>query len=322
MKKLRTLFCLTVIGLCLPGIVLSARRLPADNSALVGKKYAGWSGVLRIHAFEGWSDGDGAMWIRRCAAAFEKNHPGVYIEIKSVSADRLLSPDDSVRPPDMILFPPGLLSSAEGLSPLEPLPVRPDLMGAGQGFAAPVAMAGYGWAVNGSADGSGIPADEPYRRRSQAAASGPESSPAPDAPLPGVDLGLPASADAAAPLTRFINGELGAVCLTRQELLRLDRLRDQVRGPDWTFSPADAWTDQVLYLAALQSGDERESLSREFIAHLLTPDCQRQLARAGLFSVLDAPTGYTRGSTMADLQDALLRPGLTTPPAFNIFPEP
>ena len=322
MKKLRTAFCLAVLGFCLPGIILSAKKLPADKSDLIEKKYAGWSGVLTIRAFEGWSDGDGGAWIRRCAAAFEKTHPGVYIEIKSAEPDRLPDPGDGVRPPDMILFPPGLLSSTEGLAPLDVPAVRPELVGAGQGFAAPVAMAGYGWAVNESASGADAPADEPYRRWSRAAEGGPDLRRNIEVIPQGIDLGLPASASSAAPLSRFIDGTLGAVCVTRTELQRLVRLADQGRGPDWSFAAGSHWTDQVLYLSALAGGGEREELSREFIAYLLTPDCQQQLVHAGLFSVLDVPAGYTRGSAMAQLENALLRPGLTTPPAFNIFPEP
>lgn len=320
MKKLRTSLCLAVIALCLPGIVFSARRLPLRTDDLIRKKYDGWSGVLRIRAFEGWTD-SASGWIRRCAAAFEKSHPGVYIEIKTVDPDRLLA-SDGVLPPDMILFPPGLLSSASGLAPLDALPVRADLLGCGQGFAAPVALGGYGWAVNDDAEGMAVPADEPYRKWSQAAASGPERQSEIEPTLPGIDLGLPASADAAAPLTRFINAELGAVCVTQREIARLNRLADQGRGPDWTLLPAARWTDQLLYLSALQSGGERESLSLEFIAHLLSPDCQRMLIHAGLFSSLDAPTGYAPGSAMEKMDACLLRPGLSAAPAFHIFPEP
>lgn len=322
MKKLRTALCLAIILLSLPGIYLSARRLPLKTDDLISEKYAGWSGVLRIRAFEGWTDGDTASgWIRRCAAVFEKSHPGVYIEIKSAEPDRLLAAD-GVLPPDMILFPPGLLSSAAGLSPLGELPVRADLLGCGQGYAAPVALGGYGWAVNESAEGQAAPADEPFRKWSQAAAVGPDLQSEIELTPPGIDLGLPASADAAEPLTRFINGELGAVCVTQREIQRLNRLADQGRGPEWTFAPGWNWTDQVLYLSVLKSGDEREELSREFLTHLLAYESQQALTRAGLFTVLDAPTGYAGGGALGQLDAALLRPGLTAPPAFNINPEP
>ena len=73
MKKLRTAAYFFVIAACLPGILRSAARLPADHRPLVAEKYAGWSGVIRVWAFEGWTGGDKmAGWINRCAAAFEK----------------------------------------------------------------------------------------------------------------------------------------------------------------------------------------------------------------------------------------------------------
>lgn len=322
MKKLRTAICLAVILLSLPGIYLSARRLPLETGDLISEKYAGWSGVLRIRAFEGWTGGDAASgWIRRCAASFEKSHPGVYIEIKTAEPGRLLSAD-GVLPPDMILFPPGLFSSTDTLAPLDALPVRADLLGCGQGFAAPVAIGGYGWAVNESAEGIAAPSDEPWRRWSRASLNGPDLRSETELTPPGVDLGLPAATSAAEPLTRFINGELGAVCVTQREIQRLNRLSDQGRGPEWTFAPGEKWTDQILFLSALASGGEREELSREFIAHLLTPECQQALVRAGLFTVLDMPTGYAGGGALGQLDAALLRPGLTAPPAFNIIPEP
>lgn len=322
MKKLRTALCLTVIALCLPGIVLSARRLPLRRSDLIAKKYAGWSGVLRIHAFEGWTGGDAAAgWVRRCAAAFERSHPGVYIEVKSTEPDRLLG-EDGVRAPDMILFPPGLLSSVDGLSPLSELPVRADLLGAGQGFAAPVALGGYAWAVNASATGRAVPADEPWRRWSLAAAVEPDLTGETAPTSPGIDLGLTAVADASSPLDRFLRGELGAVCVTQREVARLNRLADQGLGPDWTLFPSASFTDQLIYLAALETNDEREQLSRAFILHLLTPDCQRMLVNAGLFTALDAPTGYTAGSAMEIMDGCLLKEGFSVLPAFNLNYEP
>lgn len=322
MKKLRTALCLAVIALCLPGIVLSARRLPLRKDDLIAEKYAGWSGVLRIHAFEGWTGENVAIsWVRRCAAAFEKSHPGVYIEVKSVEPDRLLGAD-GVRAPDMILFPPGLLSSVDGLSSLAELPVRADLLGAGQGFAAPVALGGYGWAVNEAATGLGVPDDERWRSWSRAAAVEPDLSSETAPTSPGIDLGLTAMADAGSPLDRFIRGELGAVCITQRELVRLNRLADQGLGPNWTVVANAGFTDQLIYLSALETGDEREQLSRAFILHLLAPDCQRMLVSAGLFTVLDAPTGYTPGSAMEILDGGLLREGLCVSAAFNLNHEP
>lgn len=322
MKKLRTAFFILVILACLPGIFYSARQLPRDNGALVAEKYAGWSGVLRIWAFEGWTGGDlAAGWVNRCAAAFEKSHNGVYIEVKYVQPDAVRDLGRTgVRAPDMILFPPGLLETPDGLAPLENLPVRGDLLACGQGFAAPVALGGYGWAVNAAAVGTGVPADEPWRRWSAAAARlGDPGAVIEETEFepPGIDLGLPASSTAADPLKQFMNGELGAVCVTQRELVRLSRLSDQGRGPDWTLRPAvSPWTDQVLYLAVPEGGGERQSLAMEFLDHLLTEECQQLLARSNLFTVLASPTGYAGGSALARMDQALRSTELTPAGAF------
>jgi hypothetical protein len=289
----------------------------------VAEKYAGWSGVLRVWAFEGWTGGDKmAAWVGRCAASFEKSHPGVYVEVSYPGKEAIRSLSRSgVRPPDAVLFPPGLMESPDGLSPLPALPVRGSL---GGDYAIPVALGGYAWAMNGEADGAAVPADEEWRSWSRAAAAlgDPAASIEEIVPEPpGIDLGLPASSRT--PLERFTAGELGAVPVTQRELAKLERLRDQGRGPEWTLRPgAQPWTDQVIYMAAVASGDERQSLAEELIGHLLSPECQTALTAQGLFSVLNAPTGYPSGSAMETMDLSLLRQGLTTSTAFNAKPEP
>ncbi|MBQ9952398.1 MAG: substrate-binding domain-containing protein [Clostridia bacterium] len=323
MKKARCALCWAVILLCLPGIFISAGRLPPDNRPLVAKKYGGWSGVVRIWAFEGWSDG-ASGWVRRCAAAFEKAHGGVYIEIKSVGAEDVRALGrEGVLPPDMVLFPPGLMDGVSGLAPVGSLPVRGSLLGAGQGFAAPAALGGYGWAVNEAAEGAAVPADEEWRRWSRAAAALGE----PEASIeeiefepPGIDLGLPASSSISDPMKEFMNGRLGAVMVTQKEIARLNRLSDQGRGPEWTLRPG-TWTDQILYMAVPANGGERQRLAMEFLHHLLSDECQRQLTYAGLFPVTDAAAGYAPGSAMERMDAALRSDRLQAVPAFLISPE-
>ena len=282
--------------------------------------------MLRVWAFEGWTGGEiSAGWIARCAAAFEKSHPGVYIEVTYPGAEAVRSLHrDSVRAPDLILFPPGLLSSVDGLAPVGDLPVRSGLPGAGQGFAAPVALGGYAWAVNESAEGVSVPSAEEFRDFPTAAAHLGE----PGAFIeeiriepPGIDLGLPASKQAQSPIEAFIAGRLGAACVTQREIARLSRLSDQGRGPEWTLQTgAAAWTDQVLYMAVVANGGETQALSTELLHHLLSEESQRQLAKSNLLTVLDAYTGYAAGSAMEALDVSLHRESLIVPPAFAIRP--
>ena len=323
MKKTRTWLCILVIAACIPGIIFSAQRLPADAKPLIEEKYAGWSGVIRVWAFEGWTGGDKmAAWVNHCAASFEKSHPGVYVQVTYPGAEAVRTRSRSgVKPPDAILFPPGLLDSPEGLAPLDGLPVRESLALCGQGYAAPVALGGYAWAVNARAEGAAVPADGEWRSFSRAAAALGDPGAIIEETLPeppGIDLGLPASART--PMESFTAGELGAVVVTQRELASLERLRGQARGPEWTLrTGARAWTDQVIYMAV---PDGAAAPAMELLDHLLTPECQSLLAKQNLFSVLDAPTGCAPGSCMEQMDLSLLRQGLTAAHAFNDKREP
>lgn len=281
--------------------------------------------MLRIWAFEGWTGGEiFESWINRCASAFEKAHNGVFVQVKYVDEASIRHLGrEGVRAPDMILFPPGLMDNPSGLINLGELPVRGALLGCGQGYAAPVALGGYGWAVNEEAEGVEVPDDESWRKWSRAASGGlPAVMEETEIIPPGIDLGLPAAAQAQSPMTKFTSGKLGAVCVTQREMARLSSLSDQGRGPEWTFRPAaQAWTDQVMYMSALAGGGERQELSLAFIRHLLTQECQAELKRVNAFTVLDGLTGYSSADPLGAMDHALLNDRLDVSPAFNINPE-
>lgn len=218
MKKRRSTLCALCLALLVPLLLHARQVLPVDSRPLVAAKYAGWSGVLRLWVFEGWESGSGSLmaWLNGCAVRFEKRHPGVYIQPQTVDAGAIADfATSGILPPDMLLFPPGLLASPEGLAPLEvPQALREPLKHCGEwgaaSYAAPVAMGGYLWAWNaGQIDGvpnswreAGIcPAareSEPWHNWGAALlalCSGQYAEAAPDAPptepeLPGVDLGL------------------------------------------------------------------------------------------------------------------------------------
>lgn len=222
MKKGR--FALLLLGLALlfPLLLHARRVLPMDSRPLVAAKYAGWSGVLRLWVYEGWPSGSGGLtgWLNRCAAGFEKRHPGVYVQPQAVDAEAIAGfAGSGILPPDMLLFPPGLLDSPEGLAALDmPETLREPLrrcgMWNGTPYAAPVAMGGYIWALN-TALMHGVPGDwrstglspavaerEDFRHwdaallamcAGRSAQAAPEGA-SPEMELPGLDLGLAGSA--------------------------------------------------------------------------------------------------------------------------------
>lgn len=294
--------------LCLPCIFYAAGRVPRDNSPLIHEKYAGWSGVLRIWACEELPLDGIPGWINRCAQAFEKAHPGVYIEVRTVPGESVVLREESgVRPPDMILFPPGLLEDERGLAPLD-VSARANLTDSP--CALPVAAGGYLWAVSGDGEAE-LPPDEPFVRRSAAIKHiGPPEAYMEETPLPGVDLGLPA-------MNAFLRGEAGRFLATQTELAKLKRLSEQGRGPEWEARPgAGAYTDQLCLLGVRAQGGERQALSEAFAAHLLTEECQAMLGSIGACPVTDTMGQWAPGSAMAVLDAQLRREDLVTE---NVF---
>ena len=156
MRKLKSALCLLFLVLLIPGIMFTRHILPIDTRPLVAEKYAGWSGVLNLWIYEGWPCGRGSLspWMNQCITSFERAHPGVYVQPQYVDDGAITSMNDSgILPPDMLLFPPNLLASPEGLMPLAtPEKLRPALLNCGQWngttYAIPVAMGGYLWAIN------------------------------------------------------------------------------------------------------------------------------------------------------------------------------
>lgn len=118
----------------------------------------------------------------------------------------------------------------------------------------------------------------------------------------------------------FINGESAAMPVTQREIRRLQALSDQGKGPDWRLSPGDnAFTDQLLSLAIVDKPDAaaQRTLCEDFLAWLLSDECQATLCRASAFSVTDVPSGYGMSDPLALMDSALRGPGLSVPRMFD-----
>ena len=345
MKKLRAVLCLLCLALLLPALARLRLTLPRDTHALVEKKYAGWSGVLRLWVCDGQSDGadSPAAWLNDCVFSYERAHEGVYVQWQTVDAEAIRGiAQGALLPPDMILFPPGLLPDGDGLIPLDaPGGLR---VASGDARALPVALGGYLWAINEAASDAApaLPVPEPFRRWDVALlslwASGRPEAPTggADQPAPGdIDLGLTAWTEVreggatASPESlvpdenawrRFINGEAFALPVTQREIRRLQALSDQGRGPQWRLVPREGgFTDQIWYLGLVDRPDAeaQRALCHSFAEHLLSEDCQGRLHRSGLFSVTDALSGYDAGDARLTLEVQLRAQPPVTPPAFG-----
>ena len=214
MSKIVRALCVAATFCLLFLAVRALAILPMSKQALIEEKYDSWTGVLRLWTYEGWASGNGTLtgWLNACVERFEKAHPGVYVQAKAVDAEAIRALGESgINPPDLILFPPGLLNAPNHLCPLAidaPL-IRPlSASGRCDGtvYALPVAMGTYAWAYN-SARLAAIPptwASEDIALRTQddtsvhswsgailALCSGLDSAQEASPALPGVDLGLP-----------------------------------------------------------------------------------------------------------------------------------
>ena len=337
-KSLQLLCLITVLAL----IVAAARifpRLPADSQPYVEKKYAGWNGVLRGWISSEWScSGIFVRWLNACAAGFEKGHEGVYLEFTEVDASAMADLGGSgIRPPELVLFSPGVQVDASRLLPID---ARPTL-DCGTDRALPVAMGGYIWVYNRTLcngapslndldaltllpDGNG----RCFTGAAIALLSGHVEGEI-ALPDPGLDLGLPTMARPSAELmqsedalTAFVNGDLPYLIVSQAELARLIRLRDAGRGPDWACAATGdvACADQLLLLGVVDqadaAGEQREALAEAFAAYLLGEDSQRMLADIGGFAVTDVQL-YPAHSAYAPMEALLRSRALALPEAFS-----
>ena len=331
MSKLLRLLALALLLALIPALLALRRDLPTDRQALIGEKYGGWSGVLSLWVCEGWPSGCGSVspWLNRCVTLFEKAHPGVYIQVETVEADTLREWDDgTMAAPDLLLFPPGLLETPKGLAPLAgDTALRGDLsrLGdwAGIRYALPVAMGGYARLWAPEADGGpAVPAEEPFRlwAAAQAVMRAPtaETEVAPQPASPDVDLGLPAASTWRSAWQRFAAGEADSLLASQREILRLEALREQGKGPNWSLDAASPFTDQLLFIAVPRGDDSsREALTEAFAASLLSEECQGELHRAGLFPTADCDAGYGPAEVLGALEALLRDMELLAPGAFG-----
>lgn len=158
-----------VVWVLLVAAMLIAPRtfvsLPVEGRDALLEQYEGYVGVLRIWVCEGFEPGAGTLhsWLLGRIRQFEKRNPGVYVQISYVTREKLIKfASGKYNPPDMIMFAPGMLGSAEGLAELSgdyPLLGGLSHVGVydGMTYALPVAMGGYALAVNDRLLPGGVP---------------------------------------------------------------------------------------------------------------------------------------------------------------------
>lgn len=342
LKKCLQLICTGFVALiCLGGITLLS-AFPIDTQPFVEKKYSGWNGVLQAWICTRWNpDGGFIRWLNSCASEFEKTHDGIYLEFTPVQEETLRSINSSgICMPDLIFFSPGVITNRDTLSDFVcDLTLRDDLKSYGDNKAIPVAMGGYIWAYNTALSecipctpvmlssavlSDTTPAAVLIGLLSGASDEVSEKSTFPDS---GIDLGLTTSAVnktlySADAFDDFIDGELPYIPVDAKKLARLNRLRENGKGPAWNTSASGAitCTDQLL-LAAIPIQDEHHeqtALAEEFVSLLLTENTQDALADIGAFSVIGRRI-YSDFSVYSEMDAMLNHLPLWLPDCFSEY---
>ncbi len=342
------------ILLLVAAVVLGVRALdglPADNAPAVRKKYDTWAGVLRVWVVEDWQVGTGSLerWLNACAAAFEKSCDGVYVNVQPVPADavrRFLT--TGVNPPDMIVYPPGLLESADGLRALSvTADFKPGLEEVGlyedARYAAAVLTDAHVWIYDPGRLKS-LPADmaevAAACREADLPAlvclnSGLRPAEGTARVLPGVDIGLPGGPTATPEPVGTVACRVGADFLVSDAEYDLfaagdvdafvgdlsDLLRVSLRS-DWAASVtgAAAWTDDMALISLVARGgdraDERAALCEAYVNTLLS-DGQALAAKAGALPVARGANAYAGDLALAPIEAALENLRHVCAPAFG-----
>ena len=289
MKKMMCVLLAALLALVLALAHGAAGHLPAPPDGIARSQYAGWSGVLRLWLHTDWQTGSGSLatWLNRCLESFEARHPGVYIQVKTVSAQTIAQfAQGEINPPDLLVFSPGALKSGAHLFSLKGN-VLPGLEQCGQtggsNCAVPIAMGGYAMACRtglspaedfatctllAPADGAGNCAALTALCAGTRATAGEE---APKAGT-GMDLGLPAApleptptplraarsegmplptgfSFAESAYSTFARKEADAILATQRELCQLAAASDAGTAPDWTAYTGEPFTDQLALFA-------------------------------------------------------------------------
>ncbi len=327
-------------------------RLPADNAPEVRKKYDTWTGVLRVWVVEDWQVGTGSLerWLNICGAQFEKSHDGVYVNVQLVPAEAVKNfLTTGVNPPDLIVYPPGLLDSADGLrafSVSADYKAGLDAVGRYEDarYAAAVLTNAYVW-IYDPGRRKRLPADlyeVPAACRANdlpalvCLNSGLRPAEGTARVLPGVDIGLSGGAAETPEPTGSVACRVGADFLVSDAAWTLFQsgdvdafvgdlsdIRRAAQRTNWAtvVTGAYAWTDDMALVSLVardgDRADERAALCEGYI-NLLLWDGQTRAAKAGALPVTRGAGAYAGDLALAPVEAALETMRHICAPAFGM----
>lgn len=301
--------------------VLVAKKLPADNSKLIEKKYAGWSGVIRIWAEEECGAGS---WLNACAETFERSHPGIYINVQELPGETISAYATSgVNPPDILIYNSGVLSDTSLLSPIAAAyPLRDGIRQ--EAYAVPVLLRPRFWIYDPTVY-EALPGDM-YEVRSACSAddifalvalcTGLRPAEGAAAALPGIDIGLTGDTEATpaptggvacrvspdiitdqSPRKLFSDGDISAFIGGVGDVLRLDDCAAAATG-DY------AYASGIVMCSIISKDDGRLGICREYLDTLMG-EGQALAARAQAFPAVSGASAWEGDRVLGSVEEGL-----------------
>lgn len=336
-----------LLGVALLSVFLAFNSLsmfPFPKDDILSEKNKEFSGVLRLWISEEDSPSAKGLsaWLKSESTRFEKKYDGVFVQITPVSKETLSSFSYAAElPPDMIVFSPGILTSAQGLVPVQvSSDLREEFNSYESGYCTPITMGASFWAIR---KGVSPPLTGKTllfeKERAQSALYALKSDLA-ETKTPGarygVDLGLPIY-DNESPETKsespgaiipgkdskisdnacayFINGEGDAAFLSHKALVSL---MNASSAPEFEIAITEEfYSDQLALFAVTETGaNGAKEICERFLRHLLSDDAQKRLESTKAFSVTNAQI-YAGKARYQEIEMLLSSMKILPAPAFS-----
>lgn len=337
MRKRIIICALSVLLLILSGVL--AFYLHGQNRPI-----AGLSGdnrtLLRVWMLH--SPGGAARWVETQLSAYERQHPGVLIYLRQVSADELTAEETLL--PDVVLYRPGDIPDPDGLFlPISgDAPIFAGLLSGGRQVAYPLCWGAWVLAVDSAYDHqtAATPAPTTLLGRPSSTLS-PEQTPAlfplekadaANCPLlsPGgcaldalreifVNQAYPRWTDDFAQLPsdavyqRFRERKCASAMLTTGQVVAFSGLTSAGKGFPFRVMVGQTVTTEQVLLSSICAG--AQDGAADLLSFLVSRGAQEQLVHQGLFSVREDLALYPSGWA-AEVEQAARR-GITMPDAFQ-----
>ncbi|MGI6183213.1 MAG: hypothetical protein ACOYIH_03830 [Candidatus Fimadaptatus sp.] len=334
-RRIACALCTLLTALLVAGAPHIESHLPVPPRGLTALPYEGWSGVIRLSVHQGFRSGTGSIvpWLNACLSAYEKRHPGVYVQVETVSKAALSRSVEQDIPPDIAIFTPGALDDASRLLPLDmPETVRGDLaracMSNGECRAVPLCFGGYGVLMN-PGDMAQLPSDwqEAVQQQYRAATRSEQAHYALQVPGEGrwpnaarrVLGELPEQGDMLPPdymqcsevkaMADFKSGRVACIPAGQWQLRQLALAQAQGKAPSHKFIPMEQAYSDMYFAASIVAADDegaqaRAAVCRDIIACLAGEEAQGRLETALLMPSMNGMRLYAQGGDMAALESA------------------